>query len=72
MPHWLVKKKPMGKTCMVWIQISLLEYDAAGDVKPETIKPLIDGGTEGTKPLMLIQTHKITVIYTCVNKCKSH
>eukprot|EP00041_Stephanoeca_diplocostata_P010727 m.170957 g.170957 ORF g.170957 m.170957 type:complete len:246 (-) comp18276_c1_seq1:1337-2074(-) len=35
-----------------WINnmlISLVEYDADGNAKPETIKPLIDGGTEGFK-----------------------
>lgn len=35
-----------------WINgmlVSLLEYDEEGNVKPETIVPLVDGGTEGFK-----------------------
>ena len=29
--------------------LSLLKYDSDGNVNPGTIKPLIDGGTEGFK-----------------------
>jgi ubiquitin-activating enzyme E1 C len=48
-----------------WINgmlVSMLDYDEQGRARPETIKPLIDGGTEGFKG-------NVRVIYPGMNAC---